>query len=496
MHRIISISIIILFTINTANAQEIHVLDLQTSVDIAKQKSYEMRLLKQDLVRARYNLIAATNRFKTNAEFEISAPDYTETIRQWEDSLGINYFPVKQARYSGNLVINQPLPTDGRLFLSSGLHNVDNFEEDERSLRINTTIGFRQPIEAFYSYNSIKSGLKRARMNHELSSLRLKRAELDLLYEISQAFYDLVSAMEQKNIALQAFKRQEDIFKITQQKYAAGLIREVEALQMEVDLGTAQNEFDISKVRFTNESNQFKHQIGIPLRDSVVLISDLGYDLVEVDMQKAIELGLKNRLEIRESEIQVELSKLDIKRSKVEGQIRGNIAAYYDFIGYNKNDLNTPFSNTFSNSFQDLRNRPGNRGVSFNIAIPIWDWGVNKSIVKALEADLKKEEINMENELVSIERDIMSTVLNLKSSLRRLQLLEKNVKVAEKSFEISESRFYNGDIDSESLALDRSRLNSAYVSHLQAYIAYNLLLADLKRKTFYDFQEGRSLLEE
>ncbi|MCK4641178.1 MAG: TolC family protein, partial [Candidatus Marinimicrobia bacterium] len=64
---------------------------------------------------------------------------------------------------------------------------------------------------------------------------------------------------------------------------------------------------------------------------------------------------------------------------------------------------------------------------------------------------------------------------------------------AEKSFEISKQRFANGDINSQSLALDRNRLSQAYISRLEAYISYKLLLADLTRKTFYDFEKGQAI---
>ena len=83
----------------------------------------------------------------------------------------------------------------------------------------------------------------------------------------------------------------------------------------------------------------------------------------------------------------------------------------------------------------------------------------------------------------------------LNSSLRRLQLLEKNVQLAEKSFDISRQRFSNGDIDSQSLALDRTRLNAAYQSHLNSYISYKLLLADIMRKTFYDFENRQPIIQ-
>ena len=65
--------------------------------------------------------------------------------------------------------------------------------------------------------------------------------------------------------------------------------------------------------------------------------------------------------------------------------------------------------------------------------------------------------------------------------------------LAEKNFDISNARFTNGDIDAQTLALDRIRLNNAYLSRLGAYISYRLFIADLTRKTFYDFETGTAL---
>ena len=83
----------------------------------------------------------------------------------------------------------------------------------------------------------------------------------------------------------------------------------------------------------------------------------------------------------------------------------------------------------------------------------------------------------------------------MQSSLRRLELLEKSVFVAEKSFEITRQRYSNGEIDSQAMALERERLNNAYISRLESYISYKLLLSDLLRKTFYDFENVRSFLD-
>jgi hypothetical protein len=167
---------------------------------------------------------------------------------------------------------------------------------------------------------------------------------------------------------------------------------------MDVDLEQAINDYDINTVAYYSQKNLFKQRLGLQLSDSITLVSELSYDIVEVDEELAVNHGLCNRIELREHEIGIEL-------------------------------------------------------------------------------------------------EIRNTVKQLRSSLRRLQLLEQHLEIADKSFEISRQRFTNGDIDSQALALERNRLNLAYIAHLNSYILYKLLLADLMRKLFYDFENGRSVIQ-
>ena len=153
------------------------------------------------------------------------------------------------------------------------------------------------------------------------------------------------------------------------------------------------------------------------------------------------------------------------------------------------------FGESLGNSWAVLQDRPGNFGVALNISIPLFDWGENRSLVRAAESGLEMSRHRFDQEKINIEREIRNTVKQLNSSLKRLQLLEQNVLIAEKSFDISRQRFSNGDIDSQSLALDRTRLNAAYQSHLDSYIGYKLLLADIMRKTFYDFEKGEPIVQ-
>ena len=262
---------------------------------------------------------------------------------------------------------------------------------------------------------------------------------------------------------------------------------------MEVDLAEAQNNYDMSLANQNSVLLSFKKLIGIDLQDSVAVSSEYNYQVVIVDTEKAVDMALQNRLEISEQEIRIELDKMSLKRQKAEGMIKGSLTGHYEKIGVNNQALETNFGTSVQRSYANFLDRPQNFGFGFTVSVPILDWGENKALVRAAEDRLKQNELQREEIKRNIEQEVRNLVSNLNSSLKRLQLLEKNVSVAEKSFEITRQRFSDGDIDSQSLALERNRLNNAYVSHLNAYINYQMQLADLMRRTFYDFLNNKSM---
>ena len=494
LQKTTSIFLVSLSLSSVVSSQQIYNLDLESSIELAKEKSKIMLILQQSLKKASFDLKAATSSFKTHVDLDFILPQYTETIRQFEDSSGISFYPVRQNLINSYLTINQPLPTDGSLFIRSGVQSYVDYYARDRNAQISSSIGLRQPIAAFFGYNQIKLGYKQAKLAYDLSLKQLKREELNLVYDVSQTFFTLISYHERQNIAQIGLTKQQEAYDIAQNKYTAGLIREVEALQMEVDLSQAMNNSDLATVDYLAQIALFKETLGIDLRDSVAIKSDLGYNNVLVDADRAVALALENRLELKENEIQIELSQMEIKKRKAAGMINGNILVNYNFIGVNKTGLIMPFETSLNNTWQNLLNRPGSFGVGLTVNIPIIDWGENRARVHSAQATLAQNKIQQDANIVSIERDIRTTVSRLQSSLKRLQLLEKNVLVAEKSFEISRQRYANGDIDSQAMALERERLNSAYISRLDSFIIYKLLLSDVMRKTFFDFEKNISML--
>jgi len=493
MKKIILLSIIFICYSLVAKSQSTYNLDLEKSIDIAKLKSYSMLKLTQDFKISEYNLKSATSSLKTHITLNLEGPNYAKDVQSYITDSSSTYFTSKRLQYGGNLLIKQPLPTAGYVSIQTGLYNKDTYTLNQRSPNLYTTFNFEQPLTALYGYNSVKSYLKKAELAYEQSKKALKREELNLIYIVSNSFYGYLSAQKRTEIAKLDLDRQKDAFDISQNKFKAGLIKEVDALQMEVDLAEAQNNFDLAIINQSSTQNEFKQLIGINLNDSVLVSGKFTYIPVIVNADKAVQLALQNRLEIREQEIQIEQSKLNVKEQKSNGMIQSSLNLSFGKSGYSYQDLNSSLTNALNNTYSKYLERSPDYSIGLSVKVPILDFGENRAKVKAAEAGLKQNELQKIEVQRNIEREVRNMVAELNSSLKRLQLLEKNIIVAEKSFDITRQRFSDGDIDSQGLALERKRLNTAYTSHLSAYVSYQLYLADLMRKTFYDFQNNQPI---
>ena len=477
----------------TAKAETYH-LTREASIELAKEKSYTMRNLQENLKIAEYNLKSATSSLKTHIDFSLTMPEFNQTVRTWDDTTGVSFYSVKRMDYGGTVTVNQPLITNGNIYWETSLNSYDDLYNADRSATVNTRLRLRQPIDALYGYNAIRSSLKSARLNYERTNKSLRREELNLEYRVSSSYYNLLSQQRSTEIAKLDYERQTEANQIAQNKYASGLIREVDALQMEVDLAEAQNSYEMALINQESAINSFKELLGIALSDSVVLIDELKYNVVTVDADKAVQYALKNRTELRDQDIAIEQQQMSIRQQKAQGMVRGYFDAYVQKTGTSMADINTAYTSTLQTSTNDFLDRPVNYGVGVTLSVPLLDWGENKARVRAAEARQRQNFLAKEELERSIETETRNSVAQLNNNLKRLQLLEKNVVIAEKSFAITLQRFSDGDIDSQTLALERNRLNSAYRNHLSAYIAYQLSLADVMRKTLYDFEKDEPLM--
>ncbi|MDP3830261.1 MAG: TolC family protein, partial [Ignavibacteriaceae bacterium] len=288
-------------------------------------------------------------------------------------------------------------------------------------------------------------------------------------------FYNLFQAKKNVEITKERVKQTQTSNETAMNKFRAGLIAEVEALQLEVDLSASKNELLNAESRFEELNNEFKLLIGLPLSENIDVSAEINFIPIEVDESDAVSIALQNRPEIKNSEADITLSGLSVKETDSRGNISALLSANY---GVNKNDQQ--FKDIFKQLAED-------RSVTFTLSVPVWDWSKNKREVESAEANLKIAHLNKKNQSEQIEKEVRSVLNKLRSAKARVEVLSKSVELAQKSYDISISRFDAGTITSFDLSQLQLRLTDAKTNSLNALIDYLLAVADLSRKTYHNY---------
>jgi len=487
--------------------QEAQALTLDEAISIALDKSYDIKTLEKLVEQAEQNLIAARAQYKTNVNLNFFAPQYDEGYKLIERVEG-NPVPKQQGSFQvrGVMDITQPMPWipfgGGDLILqgeayqldswSPKINNPDKYDKSNRFFNKISLI-INKPL---FTINDVALELRQARLNYRKQKKIFTRSELDLVYRITQQFFRLYRTIQEVKINQEDVQRQQNIYETTEKKFQSGLIAEVDAMQAEVDLIQARNSLKSSQGRMEEQLASFKQLIGLPLDEKIDLTAELEVDRVDINIEKAISYAMKNRSEIVEKEIDIENQEINIRQTDARVAIKGSLRGYYQLSGFSEDDLpwGTSTVDLIESSWEVLKQTP-NRGVTFNLEVPLWDWGRNRAQVKAAEIQLERNKMELEDQYVTIEREVKDVIRSYYEAYDRVKMLEKSKEVSQRSFEINLERFENGDITSTELARVSDQLNQSLLSYLDAYNQYKLALADLRRKTLYDFETNESLAE-
>ncbi|NVO08812.1 MAG: TolC family protein [Bacteroidales bacterium] len=495
--KIIIIIVLIGFSIKIFG-QDTLLITFDDAVRIALKESYTIKLFKsnQQSMQHYFSFYKAT--FKPRLDLNLFAPAWSESVNeiQQADTLPV-YNSNGSMKIGGDLKFTYTLPTGGNLAFTSYSYReyISTAFSGMNYKRLNTNdvynrfvISLEQPL---FTKNRLKEDLKEAELQYEKSNCTYTRAQMDIIYNVSLGFYNLYRASMEKDIANEKMKNSEESFRIAKLKYETGNIPEGDLLIAEIT--KAQNKTKYSEVcsLLEREKDNFKQLIGLDMDKNIVIVTDLRYDIYKIDLDTAINQGLLNRLELSEAQFDIELQKIQTDRAKREGRMQGKISAYYDLTGVSTSNKGS-LSELYNSSIDNIKVRPPNRSVVFSIAIPISDWGRSKSLYRRENCKLEEKKLILENTKNTIIKEIRDIVRTVEESRSRLSIYEKNKEVSTKSYKISQLRFSNGELTSQQLAVEQERLSQVQLEYLNAYITYQMALADLKRKTMWDFQNYRS----
>ena len=467
----------------SANAQQI--LTLESAMDIARSNSPDIRRSLLNLENSEQTLKAQNAALKSNFSLNVTPFSYDQT--RAFDTYNSVWNTSKTTQSFGNLTISQPiLPTDGTISLVNRLGWQDSYSENGRNLTPKTFsnnlyLSIAQPL---FTYNRTKLTLKGLELNLENAQLNYSMQKLSLEKQVTQLFYNVYLAQMSLNISKDEFANTQKSYEITQNKVTAGISAKEELYQAELNFATAKSTVENAQVNLDNSKDLFKQYIGMDISEEITVMTDVAFNPVAVDMNKAIEYGLNSRMELRQREIDVTNAQFQLIRTKSMNEFRGDVALSIGLTGDNP-------------QLQDVYSTPTKQpkvSVSFNI--PLFDWGEKKARIKAQEAVIATSEINQSDQKIQIKLDIRKVYRNLQNLTNQITIAVQNEKNAQLTYEINLERYANGDLTSMDMNLFQTQLSQKKMAYAQTLIDYKIELLNLKIQSLYDFEKNEAIIPE
>jgi len=449
-------------------------LTLEDAITIAFQKSIDVLSEKNRLedAQANYQAVKLGQRAAVKMDFEL--PAYSRSLTSYFDPITGNerFFSIRNTTVEGRLSIGQPIVmTNGQISIIGSIFGRNQFSDisgKSRDYFSNLFINLSQPL---FGFNTQKAVATRAKMDLDRAERDYAQARMDIIYSITSGFYNLYKSKRSMEITEEKVSQVEKSYNTALNKFKAGLIAEVEAMELEVDLAQSQNELFNAKKNYEEMKDDFRLLIGLGLDEPLDVTASLAFVPVEINLEEAVKNVLEARSDYQNAKADMTLDELSINETRAQNAVQGSLIANY---GINRND--DRFAGIFHNFL-------GSRSITMNLSIPVFDWGRSKVIVEQARANLKLKGRQLEKLEMSIVKEVKSAVSNIQSAEARIKILGKSADVAEKSFNIKLERFANGAITSFELSQAQIKLTDMKLSVMNALIDYELARADLERKT-------------
>ena len=482
MRRILLLCVLLFLGSAITFSQE--ALTLEKALKISETGSPDLQLSLLNLERYQKNLEAQRAALKSKLSLDVTPLNYSNQRRF--DTRVSEWYANESLTSNARFLISQPiLPTDGTISLSNefGWQNStsDASGTNSQSKRFynNLYLNLNQPL---FTYNKLKLQLKELELSYENANISYAIQRLNLEKNVTQFFYNVYMAQNNLTIAKEELVNTQKSYDIIKNKVDAGLAAKEELYQAELNLATSKSTVQDREVSFENSKDQLKLYLGMDLYEDFLVLGDIAANPVKVDLDKAIDNGLKSRMELRQREINIETSQFDMIRVKALNEFRGDLNLRLGVTGDNE-DIGQIF---------DSPTRSPSVNLSFSI--PLFDWGEKKARIAAQEATIKSEELNLSDEKNQIIIGVRQVYRNLQNQLQQIEIAKQNEINAQLTYEINLERYQNGDLTGMDLNLYQTQLSQKKIALAQALINYKIELLNLKIQTLYDFEKNQPIL--
>jgi outer membrane protein len=210
------------------------------------------------------------------------------------------------------------------------------------------------------------TGLRANRYNSRQAALNVVKNQEDIIYNISDAFFQILVYKEQLSLLHNNEATYKDEMQITKLRVEKGVALQKDLDKVTVDYNNAISNIHVAESNLTLSENQLKYAMGFPFRDSLAIDSAAGNHMAQA-ATKPVPLddtafNATTRTDYQLSQINAQL--LNIDQQRIRAGMWPKLTAYarYGYIGFGDR-LNQSFNTASSYS-----------AIGIKLSIPLLDF--------------------------------------------------------------------------------------------------------------------------
>ena len=295
----------------------------------------------------------------------------------------------------------------------------------------------------------------------ELAVEKSRASELDLINQVTKAYYQLMLAQDSYEVLQGSYKLAEDNFNVVNAKYQQGAVSEFDKISAEVQMRSIKPNVISAANAVTLAKLQLKVLMGITADVDIKTDDNLtNYEsMLFANQLKEEDMSLENNTTMKQFELNMKLLEKNVKSLKTNFMPTLSMSFSYQYQSLYNPNINF-FDYTWSNS----------SSLMFNLSIPLYR-ASNFTKVKSARIQMRQLDWNRIDTERKLNMKVVSYRKNMTASSEQVVSNKENVMQAEKAVQIAGKRYEVG----KGTVLE---LNSSQVSLTQAQLTYNQSIYD------------------
>ena len=295
----------------------------------------------------------------------------------------------------------------------------------------------------------------------ELAVEKSRASELDLINQVTKAYYQLMLAQDSYEVLQGSYKLAEDNFNVVNAKYQQGAVSEFDKISAEVQMRSIKPNVISAVNAVTLAKLLLKVLMGITADVDIKTDDNLtNYEsMLFANQLKEEDMSLENNTTMKQFELNMKLLEKNVKSLKTNFMPTLSMSFSYQYQSLYNPNINF-FDYTLSNS----------SSLMFNLSIPLYR-ASNFTKVKSARIQMRQLDWNRIDTERKLNMQVVSYRNNMTASSEQVVSNKENVMQAEKAVQIAGKRYEVG----KGTVLE---LNSSQVSLTQAQLTYNQSIYD------------------